>query len=164
MVPSDGPDNQPRSWLLVENIRILYFILLGGASKNQLSRDNPRPWVEVCRIKGHSPLSPTLWLGRAGGVTLPAHGAGLSQVAGDLGDSADANTRWIERRERPGQVRAINYLGVCVEGVAGSEGAGRERRESERKKYGDAALAQRVGGRGAERVRVCQSARTRYHR
>lgn len=79
------------------------------------------------------------------------------------------SARRMERRERPGQAWAINYLGVCVEGVAGSEGAGRERQESEKKKYGDAAPAQgaseRASGRGEEqeRVSVCQSAWARHH-
>lgn len=71
------------------------------------------------------------------------------------------SARWIERRERPGQAWAINYLGVCVEGVAGSEGAGRERQESEKKKYGDAAPAQgaseQAGGERSRSVSVCVS-------
>lgn len=80
----------------------------------------------------------------------------LSQVAADLGDSAGANTRWIERRERPGQAPAINYPGRV--GWGGGWPGEKETCESQRrKKYGAAAPARAAGGRGAGSVRVCQS-------
>lgn len=77
-----------------------------------------------------------------------------SQVATDLGDSAGSSTRWIERRERQGQARAINYLGRVG---PGGGWPGVEERVSARKEIWRWRSREGAGVRGTVSVRVCQS-------